>query len=242
MNNKHEIAVLRNICKIYKVGKVEVHALRDVNLAVYDGEIIVILGPSGSGKSTLLNIIGGIETPTSGDIIVNGTHLQNLDDDKLTEFRKTHIGFIFQFFNLVPTLTAKENVMLALELAGLKRKELEKQAESLLELVDLKDRANHFPAELSGGQQQRVAIARALAKSPKLLLCDEPTGELDIDSGRRVLSIIKKLNEQKGTTVIIVTHNTAIANIANRVVKLRDGRVAEIREIEEPLKVEELSW
>jgi len=233
---------LYNVNKIYKIGKVSIHALRDVTLKVLEGEFIVILGPSGSGKSTLLNIIGGIDRPTSGKVIVNGINLQNLSDDELTEFRRKFIGFVFQFFNLIPTLTARENIMLTLELASVKKHELKKRADELLELVGLKDRADHFPAELSGGQQQRVAIARAVAANPKLLLCDEPTGELDMESGKRVLSIIKKVNLEKGTTVIMVTHNTAISKIASRVIRLRDGQVVETKIIESPIDVSALSW
>lgn len=233
---------LYNVNKIYNIGKVSIHALRDVTLKVLEGEFIVILGPSGSGKSTLLNIIGGIDRPTSGKVIVNGINLQNLSDDELTEFRRKFIGFVFQFFNLIPTLTARENIMLTLELASVKKHELKKRADELLELVGLKDRADHFPAELSGGQQQRVAIARAVAANPKLLLCDEPTGELDMESGKRVLSIIKKVNLEKGTTVIMVTHNTAISKIASRVIRLRDGQVVETKIIESPIDVSALSW
>lgn len=233
---------LYNVNKIYNIGKVSIHALRDVTLKVLEGEFIVVLGPSGSGKSTLLNIIGGIDRPTSGKVIVNGINLQNLSDDELTEFRRKFIGFVFQFFNLIPTLTARENIMLTLELAGVKKHELKKRADELLELVGLKDRADHFPAELSGGQQQRVAIARAVAANPKLLLCDEPTGELDMESGKRVLSIIKKVNLEKGTTVIMVTHNTAISKIASRVIRLRDGQVVETKIIESPIDVSALSW
>lgn len=236
------IIILNDVSKIYEMGKIKVRALSNVSFSVKKGEFIVILGPSGSGKSTLLNLIGGIDRPTEGEIIVKGYKLSEMDGDELTKFRRKNIGFVFQFFNLIPTLTAKENVMLSLELKGIKGKKAERIAEELLELVGLGDRANHFPHELSGGQQQRVAIARALAKDPDILLCDEPTGELDMESGKIVLSVIKKINEMKKVTVIMVTHNTAISRIASRVIRLRDGKIVEDYYVENPIDVSELSW
>ncbi len=236
-----EIIKLRGVTKVYRAGEVEVHALRGIDLEVRRGEFIVVLGPSGSGKSTLLSIIGGVERPTSGSVSVNGVDITHLSDKELTEFRRRNIGFVFQFFNLIPTLTAKENIMLALELRGLRGREAEGEALKLLSEVGLEGKADRFPSELSGGEQQRVAIARALAKNPALLLCDEPTGELDIESGRRVLAVIKRLNRE-GRTVILVTHNTAIGRLATRVIRLRDGKIAEMWEVREPISVEELSW
>jgi len=241
MPNKN-IVKLMNVSKTYKVGKTEVKALRNINLEIDEGEFVVILGPSGSGKTTLLNLIGGIDRPTSGDVIVNGVKLNNLSDEQLTEFRRKNIGFVFQFFNLIPTLTAKENVMLAAELSKRDGEDLEKIVDSLLSFVGLKDFANRFPSELSGGQQQRIAIARAIAKDPALLLCDEPTGELDVEAGKRVLSLLKSLNEEKGKTIILVTHNTVIADIATLVIRLKDGEISEVKRVDNPIGVDELSW
>ena len=201
------IVELKNVVKVYEMGKVQVHALRGINLSIRKGEFVVILGPSGSGKTTLLNIIGGIDRPTSGEVIVNSVKITELSEEELTDFRRKNIGFVFQFFNLIPTLTAKENVMLGLELRGLPKAKIEEEALRLLSIVGLEDRANHFPSELSGGEQQRVAITRALAKDPQPLLCDEPTGELDVGSGKAVLSVLKKVNEEDKKTVILVTHN-----------------------------------
>ncbi len=233
---------LRNVLKIYEMGKVRVNALRGVNLSVRKGEFVVILGPSGCGKTTLLNIIGGVDRLTSGEVIVNGLKITDLSEEELTDFRRKNIGFVFQFFNLIPTLTAKENVMLGLELRGLPKAKIEEEALRLLSIVGLEDRANHFPSELSGGEQQRVAIARALAKDPQLLLCDEPTGELDEGSGKAVLSVLKKVNEEDKKTVILVTHNTVIGEIASRVIRLADGKIVSERFVENPMSVEKLSW
>ena len=236
------IIQLRDVTKIYRVGKVDVLALKNVNLDVPQGEFVVVLGPSGSGKTTLLNLIGGIDKPTSGSIIVNGVEVNKLSDEELTEFRRKNIGFVFQFFNLIPTLTAKENVMLTAELVGYDKEKAEKKALELLSLVGLRDFADRFPSELSGGQQQRIAIARALAKDPPVLLCDEPTGELDVESGKMVLSLLKKLNVEQGKTIVLVTHNTVIANIATMVVRLRNGQIAEVRKVEHPMSVDEIAW
>ena len=236
------IIQLRDVTKIYRVGKVDVLALKNVNLDVPQGEFVVVLGPSGSGKTTLLNLIGGIDKPTSGSIVVNGIEVDKLSDEELTEFRRKNIGFVFQFFNLIPTLTAKENVMLTAELVGYDKEKAEKKALELLSLVGLRDFADRFPSELSGGQQQRIAIARALAKDPPVLLCDEPTGELDVESGKMVLSLLKKLNVEQGKTIVLVTHNTVIANIATMVVRLRNGQIAEVRKVEHPMSVDEIAW
>ena len=236
------IIQLRDVTKIYRVGKVDVLALKNVDLDVPQGEFVVVLGPSGSGKTTLLNLIGGIDKPTSGSIVVNGIEVDKLSDEELTEFRRKNIGFVFQFFNLIPTLTAKENVMLTAELVGYDKEKAEKKALELLSLVGLRDFADRFPSELSGGQQQRIAIARALAKDPPVLLCDEPTGELDVESGKMVLSLLKKLNVEQGKTIVLVTHNTVIANIATMVVRLRNGQIAEVRKVEHPMSVDEIAW
>jgi len=236
------VVELRNVIKIYEMGKVRVRALRGISFSVRKGEFVVILGPSGCGKSTLLNIIGGVDRPTSGEVIVNGLKITDLSEEELTDFRRKNIGFVFQFFNLIPTLTAKENVMLGLELRGLPKAKIEEEALRLLSIVGLEGRANHFPSELSGGEQQRVAIARALAKDPQILLCDEPTGELDVGSGKAVLSVLKKVNEEDKKTVILVTHNTVIGEIASRVIRLADGKIVSERFVENPMSVEELSW
>jgi len=236
------IIELKRVSKVYKAGRIEVKALKNISLSIPKGEFAVILGPSGSGKTTLLNLIGGIDKPTSGEVIVNNTKINELNEDELTKFRRRNIGFVFQFFNLIPTLTAKENVMLTAELIGYNGAEAEEKAIELLSLVGLEEVAERFPSELSGGQQQRVAIARALAKDPLILLCDEPTGELDVESGKMVLSVLKKLNEEQGKTIVLVTHNTVIANIATMVIRLRGGEIADIRKIEQPIKVEDLTW
>jgi len=236
------VVELKNVTKIYEMGKIQVHALRGINLSVRKGEFIVILGPSGCGKTTLLNIIGGIDRPTSGEVIVNNIKITKLSEGELADFRRRNIGFVFQFFNLIPTLTAKENVMLSLELRGLTKFEIEEKAMELLSDVGLEKRANHFPSELSGGEQQRVAIARALAKDPPIILCDEPTGELDVNSGKAVLSVLKKVNENDGKTIIMVTHNTVIGEIGSRVIRLRDGKIIGERVVKNPMEIEKLSW
>ncbi|MBN2562827.1 MAG: ABC transporter ATP-binding protein [Phycisphaerae bacterium] len=228
---------VKDACRIFRMGEVEVPALVDANLTVDEGEFLVILGPSGSGKSTLLNLIGGMDRPTAGHVWYGKTDLGGIDDDALTEYRREKIGFIFQFYNLVPTLTAYENVQVATELATDPLDITES-----LELVDLADRAEHFPAQLSGGEQQRVAVARALAKRPELLLADEPTGALDLTGARSVLSILQRLNRQQGLTVILITHNPAIAGIAERTIRLVSGRIAESRINERPIAAENISW
>lgn len=239
---EESIIILKNVTKTYLLGKTQVQALRGINLEVKKGEFMVILGPSGCGKTTLLSIIGGIERPTSGQVYINNIDITRLQDHELTEFRRRSIGFVFQFFNLMPTLTAKENVMLALELRGVYGEKAELEALKILEEVGLGDRVNHFPSELSGGQQQRVAVARALAKNAPILICDEPTGELDVASGKMVLSQLIKANKDYGKTILLATHNTAIGGLAHRIVRLRDGKVAEIIENKSQISLKELTW
>jgi putative ABC transport system ATP-binding protein len=211
---------LRHLTKTYRVGEVEVHALRDVTLALPQGEFAVLLGPSGSGKSTLLNIMGGLDVPTSGEVRYRGEDLAQADESALTSYRRQHVGFVFQFYNLIPSLTALENVQLVTEIAAAPM-----PPDEALRLVGLGERCDHFPAQLSGGEQQRVAIARAIAKRPAVLLCDEPTGALDISTGIVVLEALERVNAELGTTTVVITHNAAIAAMADRVIRLADGRV-----------------
>jgi putative ABC transport system ATP-binding protein len=233
---------MRNVTKTYQMGEVQVHALCGLDLAVQEGEFVVIVGPSGSGKTTTLNLIGGLDSPTSGELIVAGTNVAGYDEKALTGYRRDQIGFIFQFFNLLPTLTASENVEFALELVEKNGREVHQQALTLLEKVGLSERADHFPSQLSGGEQQRVAIARALAKDPLILLADEPTGNLDFRMGQKVLRVMQDLNQQEGRTVILVTHNTVIGQIGNRVVHLHDGQVARVEVHEHPLEAGQIEW
>lgn len=228
---------LEDVSRSYQMGLVEVKALTGVTLDITRGEFIVILGPSGSGKTTLLNLVGGIDSPSSGKITVDGIEISALDEKGLTDYRRNHIGFVFQFFNLIPTLTARENVEFAAELVKEPRDPLE-----VLEVVGLKERADHYPSELSGGEQQRVAIARALAKDPPILLCDEPTGELDFETGKHILGAMRMINELNRKTILLVTHNTAIANMAHRVTRLRSGEVVEDRRNESPIDPQDLRW
>ena len=227
----------RDITKIYRTGEVEVHALRGADLDLYEGELVVILGPSGSGKSTLLNIIGGLDTATSGTVRFRDHQLTGADEAELTRFRRDHVGFVFQFYNLIPSLTAEENVALVTEIA---QRPLD-PAEAL-GVVGLSDRVNHFPAQLSGGEQQRVAIARAIAKQPEILLCDEPTGALDSETGILVLEAIDEVNRELGTTAVVITHNTVIGSMADRVLHIADGTVARIEENTTRQPVAELAW
>lgn len=228
---------MRGVSRVFLMGEIEVSALRDVDLSIGAGECLVILGPSGSGKTTLLNLVGGMDRPSSGEVRFRDRDLSSADEDALTLYRRREIGFIFQFYNLVPTLTARENVQVATELA-----DEAMDVSEALSLVGLADRADHFPAQLSGGEQQRVAIARAMAKHPSLLLADEPTGALDLETARGVLQLLQDLNRDRGLTIVVITHNPAIAAIANRVVKLVSGRVAEISENERPSPASEVSW
>ena len=219
------------------MGEVEVHALRGIDLELYQSEFVVLLGASGSGKSTLLNILGGLDAPTAGTVQYHDEMLTDFDDAALTQFRRQHVGFVFQFYNLIPSLTARENVALITEIARNPMK-----PEEALELVDMGDRLDHFPAQLSGGEQQRVAIARAVAKRPDVLLCDEPTGALDVKTGIVVLDAIQRVNRELGTTTAVITHNAVISQIADRVISLSDGHVSEITHITEKTSALELVW
>ena len=220
MDPENNIIILDGVTKTYQLGKVEVQALRSANLVVKRGDFAVILGPSGSGKTTLLNLIGGIDSPTTGTLMIDGMDLTRIKENGLTQYRRDKIGFVFQFFNLIPTLTARENVELAAELVKKPRDAL-----AVLEEVGLADKSDRFPSDLSGGEQQRVSIARALAKNPPVLLCDEPTGELDSETGKRVLSVLRRINRDEGKTIVLVTHNSAIAQMADTVVRLRSGEI-----------------
>ena len=219
------------------MGEVQVHALRGVSLDLYEHEFVVLLGPSGSGKSTLLNILGGLDVPTSGSVYYLDKELTASDPAALTQYRRENVGFVFQFYNLIPSLTARENVALITEIASDPMDPMD-----ALGLVGLKDRANHFPAQLSGGEQQRVAIARAIAKQPKVLLCDEPTGALDVQTGIVVLEAIERINREIGTTTAVITHNAAIAKMADRVVSLSNGQIAGIKEHATRISPSELEW
>lgn len=224
------------------MGATTVYALRQLDLTIQEGEFIVLLGPSGSGKTTTLNLIGGLDQPSSGQILFRGTNIAAYSPSQLTLYRRQQIGFIFQFFNLVPTLTAAENIEFALKLDKQNKRNAPAKALELLKLVGLDQRATHFPAELSGGEQQRVAIARALANQPALLLCDEPTGNLDIETGQQVLQTLRDFNQKQRTTVILVTHNTAIAPMADRIIRLRDGQIDHIETNPNPSAVADLAW
>jgi putative ABC transport system ATP-binding protein len=213
-----------NLKKTYMLGKIPVEALRGVNLKVESGDFLAILGPSGSGKSTLLNLIGALDKPTSGKLLIDGVDISTLSDNQLSDLRR-RVGFVFQFFNLIPRLNASDNVALSLSIAGVGKAERRKRAEELLETVGLKDRIKHKPAELSGGQQQRVAIARALANNPKFLLMDEPTGNIDSKTAREIMNLVKKLNEKEGVTIIMVTHDQHLAREAKRTVQMFDGLI-----------------
>ncbi len=226
-----------NVSRTYQMGQVEVNALKDASLDITPGEFVVILGPSGSGKTTLLNMIGGMDKPTSGRIAVDGLDITSLGEKGLTGYRRRYIGFVFQFFNLIPTLTARENVEFAGELVTNPR-----PASEVLDVVGLGDRAEHYPSELSGGEQQRVAIARALAKDTPILLCDEPTGELDFETGKHILGAIRSINRADSKTVLLVTHNTAIGEMADRVIRLRSGEIIEDRSNASPIDPQELRW
>ncbi|MBI1376932.1 MAG: ATP-binding cassette domain-containing protein [Frankiales bacterium] len=229
---------LRDVTKTYGTGDAQVSALRGIDLEIEPGELVVVLGPSGSGKTTMVNIVGGIESATSGEVVVAGETLSGRDPADLSEFRRRHVGFVFQFFNLIPTLTARENVELIVELTDSGRIE---RVPELLERVGLGDRMDHFPAQLSGGQQQRVAIARALATEPDLLLADEPTGALDTTTGRQILSLLQESNRE-GRTVVMVTHNASVARIAHRVVTVVDGRVESVQRNDAPADAADVAW
>lgn len=227
----------RQITKVYHMGEVDVQALRGVDLDLFPGEFVVLLGPSGSGKSTLLNILGGLDTPTSGTVHYRERELTDFDDNGLTRYRRDHVGFVFQFYNLIPSLTAKENVALITEIAPNPIPPAE-----ALGMVDLADRQDHFPAQLSGGEQQRVAIARAVAKQPDVLLCDEPTGALDVKTGVLVLDAIQRINRELGTTTAVITHNAVIAEMADRVIHLSGGLIAGVDSNQQKREASELDW
>ena len=225
------------LTKVYRMGEVAVHALRGVDLVLYAGEFVVLLGPSGSGKSTLLNILGGLDVPTAGHVWYHGEDLTSASDAQLTAFRREHVGFVFQFYNLIPSLTAQENVAIVTEIAPSPMAPAD-----ALALVGLKERLDHFPAQLSGGEQQRVAIARAIAKRPVVMLCDEPTGALDSATGVHVLDALERVNAEMGTTTVVITHNVDIARMAHRVLFMADGRIGREQINAERLAARELHW
>ncbi len=227
----------RGLTKVYQMGEVQVQALRGVDLDLYGGELVVLLGPSGSGKSTLLNILGGLDTPTAGSLRYAGHDLRLDDDSSMTQYRRSYVGFVFQFYNLIPSLTARENISLVTEIA-----ENPMSPEKALALVGLAQRMDHFPTQMSGGEQQRVAIARAVAKRPQVLLCDEPTGALDAQTGVMVLDVIARVNRDLGTTTVVITHNAVIAAMADRVIHFGDGLVAGIERNESRKNPLELRW
>ncbi len=236
-DGRHRTIVTRGLTKVYRNGELEVHALRGIDVAIDEGELVVLLGPSGSGKSTLLNILGGLDSPSGGHVFFRDEELTAFDDSGLTRYRRAHVGFIFQFYNLIPSLTARENVALVTEIA---RNPME--PDEALTLVGLGDRLDHFPAQLSGGEQQRVAVARAVAKRPEVLLCDEPTGALDSTTGVQVLETLETVNRELGTTTIVITHNASIADMAHQVIRLADGQVVEIRVNETRCSAGDLTW
>lgn len=226
-----------NLSKSYQMGEIQVQALDKVSFSIEQGEFVVILGPSGSGKSTLLNIIGGMDKPTDGKVLMFDEDITNYDEKKLTEYRRNKVGFVFQFYNIMANLTAEENVELATEIC-----ENPLSVNEIIERVGLTDRREHFPSQMSGGEQQRVSIARAVAKNPDILLCDEPTGALDSNTGITILSLLKKVNEETGKTVVVITHNSDIAFMANRVIKMKSGKIIENYINQSPMAVEEIKW
>ena len=236
-STKEVIFKAEGLTKIYRMGEVEVHALRGIDLLLYAGELVVLLGPSGSGKSTLLNILGGLDVPTAGHVWYHGEDLTSANDAELTAFRREHVGFVFQFYNLIPSLTARENVAIVTEIAPQPL-----APEEALTMVGLTDRLDHFPAQLSGGEQQRVAIARAIAKRPVVMLCDEPTGALDSSTGIRVLDALEQVNRTMGTTTVIITHNVDIARMAHRVLYMADGRIVREQVNAQRIAARELHW
>lgn len=228
---------VENLSKVYQMGEVEVKALDDVSFDIYEGEFVVILGPSGSGKSTLLNIMGGMDLPTCGRVLVAGEEITRYNDRKLTAYRRDKVGFVFQFYNLMANLTARENVELAAEIC-----KDTMDIDEVMSEVDLSERMNHFPSQMSGGEQQRVAIARALAKNPLLILCDEPTGALDFKTGILILALLRKVNKKLNKTIVVITHNVAVGEMADRVIKMRSGKITEIKENLEPIPPERIEW
>ena len=227
----------KKVTKVYHMGEVSVHALRGVDTQFFEGEFVVLLGRSGSGKSTLLNILGGLDLPSEGEVIYRNRHMGDFDENELTRYRRDHVGFVFQFYNLIPSLTARENVALVTEIARDPMK-----PEEALELVDLGNRLDHFPSQMSGGEQQRVAIARAIAKRPDVLLCDEPTGALDLNTGVKVLEALQSVNRELGTTTAVITHNAIISDMAHRVITLSDGRIESVHTNDTRRLANELNW
>lgn len=228
---------VKNTYKRYKMGETTITANEDLSFSIEEGELVVILGPSGAGKSTILNILGGMDSPDEGQIIIDNIDIAQFSDKQLTEYRRKDVGFVFQFYNLVPNLTAKENIELATEISP---NALDPDA--VLKQVGLENRSNNFPSQLSGGEQQRVSIARALAKNPKLLLCDEPTGALDFETGKQVLKLLQSASRQAENTVLIITHNSAIAPIADRVIRINDATVRSVEINESPISIDEIVW
>ena len=228
---------LQDITKIYKMGEIEIRAVDGIDFTIHKGEFVVIVGPSGAGKTTVLNILGGMDTATSGSLLVDGEEITKYSARQLTGYRREDIGFVFQFYNLVPNLTALENVELALQIC---REPLD--AREVLREVGLGDRMDNFPAQLSGGEQQRVSIARALAKNPKLLLCDEPTGALDYNTGKAILKLLQDMCRERGMTVIVITHNSALAPMADRLIKIKNGKVSKMEINKNPVSIDEIEW
>ncbi|MAY03925.1 MAG: ABC transporter [Gammaproteobacteria bacterium] len=227
----------RRLSKVYQTGELQIHALREVSVDLHAGELVVILGASGSGKSTLLNIMGGLDTPSSGELFYKDENLSQYSDRQLTQYRRAHVGFVFQFYNLIPSLTARENVALITDIM-----EEAMSPEEALELVGLQERMNHFPSQLSGGEQQRVAIARAVAKRPHILLCDEPTGALDATTGKLVLSVINKVNTETGTSTAIITHNAAIGAMGDTIIQMSSGQIMDITHNAERADLQGINW
>lgn len=228
---------LTDVRKTYQMGEVQIHAVDGIDFSIQKGEFVIIVGPSGAGKTTVLNILGGMDTATSGTVLVDGEHVETYNNRQLTKYRRDDIGFVFQFYNLVPNLTALENVELALQIC---KNPLD--AKKVLREVGLGDRLGNFPAQLSGGEQQRVSIARALAKNPKLLLCDEPTGALDYNTGKQILKLLQDTCREKGMTVIVITHNSALAPMADRIIHIKNGKVSSMEQNDMPTPVEEIEW
>lgn len=228
---------LKNVTKVYRMGEVEIHAVDGIDFEIQKGEFVVIVGPSGAGKTTVLNILGGMDSASTGEVMVDGHDVAKYNSKKLTKYRRDDIGFVFQFYNLVPNLTALENVELAMQIC---KNPL--NAATVLREVGLGERMKNFPSQLSGGEQQRVSIARALAKNPKLLLCDEPTGALDYQTGKSILKLLQDMCRERGMTVIVITHNSAIAPMADRVIKIKNGKVSSMQMNEHPVSVETIEW
>ena len=234
---RQPVFVIKDLTKIYTMGEVTIHALRGVDLDLLPGELVVLLGASGSGKSTLINILGGLDSATSGQILYNGQSLTNAPDRVLTQYRRKHVGFVFQFYNLIPSLTARENISIVTDISPDPM-----SPEQALTMVGLEDRMDHFPSQLSGGEQQRTAIARAVAKRPSVLMCDEPTGALDSKTGVKVLDVIHRVNRKLGTTAVVITHNEAISKMADRIIRISDGKISHILENPDKIPPQEITW